>query len=71
MQVNTTANDLTTLDSLFCFNRDNKKINALRKQVEAFEKNVKQRAKILEQEERLRREKMNLDIEIILKSKSK
>lgn len=61
MQGNATADDFTELDSLFHFNRNSRKIKALRKNVEAFEENVKQRAKILEQEERLRRERKAIE----------
>lgn len=57
MQGSATAKDFAELDSLFHFNRNSKKIKALRTQVEAFEENVKQRARILEQEERLKRER--------------
>ncbi len=57
MQGNATAKDFTKLDTLFHFNRNSKKIKALRKQVESFEENVRQRARILEQEERLKRER--------------
>lgn len=61
MQGNATANDFAELDSLFHFNRNSKKIKALREQVATFEENVKQRARILEQEERLKRKKETLD----------
>lgn len=57
MQGSATAKDFAELDSLFHFNRNSKRIKALRTQVEAFEENVKQRARILEQEERLKRER--------------
>lgn len=57
MQGNVTTKDFTELYSLFHFNRNSKKIKALRKQVEAFEENVKQRARILGQEERLKKER--------------
>lgn len=57
MQGNATAKELEELDSVFHFNRNSKKIKALRTQVEAFEENVRQRARILEQEERLKRER--------------
>lgn len=57
MQGNATAKDFAELDSLFHFNRNSKKIKVLRKQVEIFEENVKQRARILELEERLKRER--------------
>ncbi|MDD4199583.1 MAG: hypothetical protein PHZ12_09315 [Paludibacter sp.] len=65
MQGNATADDLATMDTLFYFNRSSKKIRELRKQVEVFEENVKQRAKLIEQEERLKEEKMKLDREIL------
>ncbi|MEA5081437.1 MAG: hypothetical protein VB024_07455 [Dysgonamonadaceae bacterium] len=52
-----TKEEMTTLDTVFYFHRNNKKIRELRKQVEIFEDNVKQRAKIIEQEERLKKEK--------------
>ena len=64
IQGNTTFKDFMELDTLFHFNRNSKKIKALRKQVEAFEENVRQRARILEQEERLKREKEKLNKEI-------
>lgn len=53
MQGNATiTKDFTELDSLFHFNGNSKKIKSLRKQVESFEENLRQRARILEQEER-------------------
>lgn len=61
MQGNTAAKDFAELDSLFHFNRNSKKIKALRNNVEAFEENVKQRARILEQEERLRKQRTQLE----------
>ena len=64
MTGNATADDLATMDTLFYFNRDSRKIRELRKQVEVFEENVKQRAKIIEQEERLKREKDALELKI-------
>lgn len=70
MQGNATAKDFTELDSLFHFNRNNKKIKVFRKHVEAFEENVKQRARILEQEERLKRERSEIEIRLISKKKS-
>ena len=57
MQGSATAKDFAELDSVFHFNRNIRKIKAFRTQVEAFEENVKQRARILEQEERLKRER--------------
>ena len=65
MTGNATADDLATMDTLFHFNRNSKKIRELRKQVEVFEENVKQRAKLIEQEERLKEKKMKLDKEIL------
>lgn len=59
-----TQEDMATMDTIFYFNRNNKKIKELRKQVEIFEYNIKQRARILEQEERLKREKEKLENEI-------
>ena len=57
MKGHASDNDFAKLDTLFYFDRNSKKIKELRKQVEAFEKNVKQRARILEQEEILKRER--------------
>jgi uncharacterized protein YfkK (UPF0435 family) len=53
--------ELSTIDSIFYFNRNRKKIKELRKHVEIFEENVRQRAKILEQEERLRMKREMLE----------
>ena len=64
MQGNATANDFAQLDSVFIFNRNSKKIKTLRTQVEVFEENVKQRARILEQEERLKKEREQLEKKI-------
>ena len=61
------ANDFAELDTLFYFNRNNKKIKSLLKQVEAFEENVRERARILEREERLRKEKEKIEKEITIK----
>jgi len=61
MQGSATAKDFAELDSTFHFNRNSRKIKAFRTQVEAFEENVKQRARILEQEERLKREKESIE----------
>lgn len=61
MQGKAESEDLAILDSVFYFNRNSKKIKELRKQVEAFEENVKQRARIIEQEERLKREKDRIE----------
>jgi hypothetical protein len=52
-----TQEDMSTMDTIFYFHRNNKKIKELRKQVEIFEYNIKQRARIIEQEERLKRER--------------
>ena len=65
MAGNATADDLATMDTLFYFNRNSKKIREPRKQVEVFEENVKQRAKIIEQEERLKREREILENNIV------
>ncbi len=59
-----TDEELVTLDTIFYFNRNSKGIKTLRKQVEIFEKNVKERAKIIEREERLKREKDFLEKKI-------
>ncbi len=59
-----TQEEMATLDTIFYFHRNNKKIKELRKQVETFEYNVKQRAKIIEQEERLKREREELNMKI-------
>ena len=67
MQGNATPKDFEQLDSVFTFNRNSQKIKALRTQVEAFEENVKQRARILEQEERLKREKEIIEQNISFK----
>ncbi len=61
MQGKATANDFAELDTLFYFNRNSKKIKALRKQVETFEENVRERARILEREERLRKERNEIE----------
>ena len=61
MKGNASAKDFNELDSVFHFNRNSRKIKSLRTQVEAFEENVKQRARILEQEERLKREKERIE----------
>jgi len=52
---------------LFYFNRKSKKIKTLRKQVEVFEKNVKERAKLIEHEKRLKKEKETLENKILHK----
>lgn len=65
MQGSVTTNDFIALDSLFYSNRNSKKIKALCKQVKTFEENVKQRARILEQEEWLKRERMQLDEKLL------
>lgn len=59
-----TQEEMVTLDTVFYFNRNNKKIKELRKEVEIFEENVKQRARIIEQEERLKREREELNMKI-------
>ena len=56
-----TKEEMATMDTIFYFHRNNRKIKELRKQVEIFEENVKQRARILEQEEMLKREIEELD----------
>ena len=58
---------MATMDTIFYFHRNNKKIKELRKQVEIFEENVKQRARIIEQEEKLRKEKEKIDNKIMIK----
>lgn len=68
MQGNASTKDFTELDTLFHFNRNSKKIKALRKQVEVFEKNMEERARILEQEDRLKREKEILNNKILFKN---
>lgn len=59
-----TQEDMSTMDTIFYFHRNNKKIKKLRKQVEVFEYNIKQRARIIEQEERLKREREELNMKI-------
>ena len=56
-----TKEEMATMDTIFYFHRNNKKIKELRKQVEIFEYNIKHRARIIEQEEKLKREKEALD----------
>jgi hypothetical protein len=56
-----TKEEMATMDTIFYFHRNNKKIKELRKQVEIFEDNIKQRARVIEQEERLKRKKEALD----------
>lgn len=63
-----TQEEMATLDTIFYFHRNNKKIKELRKQVETFEYNVKQRVKIIEQEERLKRERKILENNILNKA---
>src|SRR5690554_5666319 len=53
--------EMATMDTIFYFHRNNRKIKELRKQVEIFEEKVKQRARIIEQEEMLKREIEELD----------
>jgi hypothetical protein len=43
-------------------------VKIIRKQVEVFEENVKQRAKLIEQEERLKREKNKIENNITKKN---
>ncbi|MDD4759576.1 MAG: hypothetical protein PHU66_02025 [Bacteroidaceae bacterium] len=59
-----TQEELATMDTIFYFHRNQQKIKELRKQVEVFEVNVKQRAKLIEQEERLKKEKEALELKI-------
>lgn len=59
-----TAKDFEKLDALFYFDRNSKKIKILRKQVEMFEENVRERAKILEREERLKKKREILELKI-------
>lgn len=61
MQRKADSEDFAILDSVFYFDRNSKKIKGLRKQVEAFEENVKQRARIIEQEEKLKKEKDRIE----------
>lgn len=56
-----TDEELATLDTIFYFNRNSKNIKSLRKQVETFEKNVEERAKIIEREEQLKIKKEDLE----------
>lgn len=56
-----TRENLTTIDTIFYFNRNSKEIKALRKQVETFEKNVEERARIIEREEQLKIKKEDLE----------
>lgn len=67
MQGKADSEDFAILDSVFYFDRNSKKIKGLRKQVEAFEENVKQRAKIIEQEERLKKEKDRIEKRLSIK----
>lgn len=61
MQGKADSEDFAILDSVFYFDRNSKKIKELHKQVEVFEENVKQRAKIIEQEEKLKKEKEGIE----------
>lgn len=63
-----TQEEMATMDTIFYFHRNNRKIKELRKQVEIFEENVKQRARIIEQEERLKRERKILENNIVNKA---
>lgn len=65
-----TQEEMATMDTIFYFHRNHRKIKELRKQVEVFEENVKQRARILEQEERLKRKKEKLDDKISYKTQN-
>lgn len=56
-----TPKDLLSIDTVFYLNRNSKGIKAIRKQVETFEKNMEERAKLIEREERLKREREALD----------
>lgn len=69
MQGEITPTGLIKLDSIFDNKRDSVKI--IRKYVEAFEENVKQRAKLIEQEERLKAKKERLEEESNISRKSK
>ena len=60
-----TQEEMETMDTIFYFNRNNRKIKELRKQIEIFEENVKQRARIIEQEERLKRERSEIETKLI------
>ena len=59
-----TDEELSAIDTVFYFNRNSKGIKTLRKQVEIFEKNVEERAKIMEREERLKREKEKIESQL-------
>lgn len=61
MQGKADSEDFAILDSVFYFDANSKKIKELRKQVEVFEENVKQRARIIEQEEKLKKEKDGIE----------
>ena len=61
MQGYVTTEDFAFLDSIFHFNRNSKKIQELCESVETFEENIKQRAKIIEQEERLQEARERLE----------
>lgn len=61
MQGKADSEDFAILDSVFYFDRNNQKIKELQKKVEVFEENVKQRAKIIEQEEQLKKEKDKIE----------
>ncbi|NMB50040.1 MAG: hypothetical protein GX997_06235 [Bacteroidales bacterium] len=60
-----TQEEMATMDTIFYFHRNNRKIKELRKQIEIFEENVKQRARIIEQEERLKRERSEIETKLI------
>ena len=61
MQGKADSEVFAVLDSVFYFDRYSQKIKELRKKVEVFEENVKQRAKIIEQVERLKKDKDKID----------
>lgn len=71
MQGKADSKDFAILDSVFYFDRNSKKIKELRKQVEVFEENVKQRARIIEQEERLKKEKEGIEKKLDLEVREK
>ena len=61
MQGKADSEVFAVLDSVFYFDTNSQKIKELRKKVEVFEENVKQRAKIIEQVERLKKDKDKID----------
>lgn len=62
-----TQEEMATMDTIFYFHRNHQKIKELRKQVEIFEENVRQRARIIEQEERLKMKREKIENEIPIK----